>query len=181
MHEKRFNREIERLRDPERIARIEVERVVELSLAGLDGIRTVLDIGTGTGLFAEYFAARGLLVTAIDANPEMLAAALDFVPAAKFQEAPAENLPFIDAVFDLAFMGLVLHETDDALAALRQAYRVTTRRLAVLEWPDEEQPFGPPRSDRLSSDQITSLALQARFKEVKPVRLQNLVLYQLEH
>jgi hypothetical protein len=40
MHERRFNREIERLRDPDRIARLEVEQVVNLALESLGGVPT---------------------------------------------------------------------------------------------------------------------------------------------
>jgi len=49
MHERRFNREIERLRDPERVARLEVEKVTRLALKDLIEIRTVLGVGTGSG------------------------------------------------------------------------------------------------------------------------------------
>jgi ubiquinone/menaquinone biosynthesis C-methylase UbiE len=158
MHERRFNREIERLRDPERIARMEIERVINLALDGLKGVQTVLDVGTGSGLFAEQFAAKGLQVTGLDANPEMLPAAQQYVPSGTFQEGIAEKLPFPDGSFDLVFMGLLLHETDDILAALREAHRVALQRVAILEWPDEEQPFGPPREHRLSYEKIALLS-----------------------
>ena len=180
MHERRFNREIERLRDPERVARLEVQRVVDLSLENLEGVRTVLDVGTGSGLFAENFSAHGLAVTGIDANPEMLPAARQDVPSGTFREGVAEKLPFEDGAFDLVFMGLLLHETDDAQAALSEARRVASKRVAILEWPDEEQSFGPPREHRLSYDEITSLAQQAGFKEVEHVRLENLMLYRID-
>ena len=35
MHERRFNRDIARLRDPDRIARLEVKRVVDLAMENL--------------------------------------------------------------------------------------------------------------------------------------------------
>ena len=177
MHERCFNREIERLRDPERIARLEVERVANLALENLKEVQTVLDVGTGSGLFAEQFAAKGFQVTGLDANPEMLPAAQQHVPGGTFQEGIAEKLPFPNGSFDLVFMGLLLHETDDALAALREAHRVAVMRLAVLEWPDEEQSFGPPREHRLSYEKITALAKQAGFKTVQEIHLQNLSLY----
>ncbi len=180
MHERRFNREIERLRDPERIARLEVERVSNLALEDLKGVRTVLDVGTGSGLFAEQFAAKGLQVTGLDANPEMLPAAQQHVPSGAFHEGVAEKLPFSDGSFDLVFMGLLLHETDDILAALREAHRVALKRLAILEWPDEEQAFGPPREHRLSYEKISSLAGEAGFKKVKQIRLENLSLYRID-
>ena len=77
----------------DRVARLEVERVVKLALENLTGVRTVLDIGTGSGLFAEAFASRGLQVFGVDANPEMLPEAQKFVPAGTFREAAAEKLP----------------------------------------------------------------------------------------
>ena len=177
MHERRFNREIERLRDPDRIARLEVDQVVNLTLEGLKEARTVLDLGTGSGLFAEKFAAYGLKVTGLDANPEMLPAARRYVPAGTFEEGIAEKLPFPEGSFDLLFMGLLLHETDDPLKALREAHRVAVQRLAILEWPDEEQSFGPPREHRLSFEKITALAKQAGFKNIELIRLKHLALY----
>lgn len=179
MHERRFNRDIERLRDPDRIARLEVDRVVGLTLEGLKEPQTLLDVGTGSGLFAEKFAAKGLKVTGLDANPEMIKIARQYVPDGIFQEGIAEQLPFPDESFDLVFMGLILHETDDTLAALREAYRVTLQQVAILEWPDEEQSFGPPREHRLSFEKISSFARQAGFSTVSSTRLENLVLYHL--
>jgi ubiquinone/menaquinone biosynthesis C-methylase UbiE len=180
MHERRFNREIERLRDPERIERLEVEKAIQISLDKLEGIQSVLDVGTGSGVFAEQFAAKGFLVTGLDANPDMVLAAQHFVPVAVFQEGIAEKMPFSEAKFDLVFMGLLLHEADDVLAVLKEAHRVAIHRLAILEWPDKEQPFGPPREHRLSSEKISTLARQAGFKTVRQVPMQHLVLYLLE-
>lgn len=180
MHEKRFAQEIERLRDPERIARLEVERVANLALGNLADPETVLDIGTGSGLFAGEFSARGLQVTGLDANPAMLLAARHYVPEGVFHEGVAEELPFPDGSFDLVFMGLVLHETDDTLEALHEAHRVTRQRLAILEWPDEEQLFGPPREDRLNREKLNGLISMVGFKQVTSSRLQNLVLYLLD-
>jgi len=177
MQAKRYNREIERLRDPERVARLEVNRVVNLSLENMENTKTVLDIGVGSGIFAEAFAVKGLQVSGVDVNPEMLSAALAFVPSGIFKQGNAEKLPFEDAAFDLTFMGLLLHETDDTLAALKEARRVTQKRLAILEWLYEEQPFGPPLEHRLSGEEITSLAQQAGFKLIEALPLQNLVLY----
>lgn len=180
MHEKRYSRTVERLRDPDRIARLEIERVINLALEDLKEAKTVLDVGTGSGLFAEHFAGRGLKVAGLDVNPEMLAAARQAVPDGTFREGVAEELPFPDAAFDLVFMGMLLHECDDGLAALKEARRVAVQRLAVLEWPDEEQPFGPPREHRLSPERIETLAQQAGFNEVRQTRLESLVVYRLE-
>jgi ubiquinone/menaquinone biosynthesis C-methylase UbiE len=180
MHEKRFNRDIERLRDPERIARLELERVVNLVLEGQEGVQTVLDVGTGTGVFAEQFAARGMQVAGLDVNPEMLLAAQHYVPNGTFREGIAENLPFENGSFDLIFMGLVLHETDDTLTALKETHRVALKRVAILEWPDEDQPIGPPRGDRLAAEKVDRLSRQAGFKKMEKYRLEALILYRLD-
>jgi 2-polyprenyl-3-methyl-5-hydroxy-6-metoxy-1,4-benzoquinol methylase len=79
MHEKRFEGNIERLRTSERVERLDVERVVDLCLEN-ETAASVLDIGTGTGLFAEASSKRGLVVSGVDANPEILVAARQFVP-----------------------------------------------------------------------------------------------------
>jgi ubiquinone/menaquinone biosynthesis C-methylase UbiE len=180
MHEKRFNREIERLRDPERLKRLEVNRVVDLAKAGLARNSSVLDIGTGSGVFAEAFAKQGVKVSGIDANPEMLPVASTYIPAGTFEEGIAEDLPYSDDSFDLVFMGLLLHETDDPQKAVNEAFRVTRRRLSILEWRKEEQPFGPPLGDRLSEQQIAAFGHEAGFKEITINKLRDLVLYCLE-
>ena len=70
-HERRFNAAPGRLRTRERIALLEVDRVVSLVMENLEAA-SVLDIGTGTGIFAQAFDAGGLAVTGIDANPAYL-------------------------------------------------------------------------------------------------------------
>ncbi|MBI3737576.1 MAG: class I SAM-dependent methyltransferase [Chloroflexi bacterium] len=179
MHQRRFHDDIARLRSPERLARLEVSRVVELITQG-GNIRRVLDIGTGSGVFAEAFAHAGFEVEGLDANPEMLAAARDLVPGVLFQEGTAESPPYPDTAFDLVFMGLLFHETDDRLKALREAARMTRQRIAILEWPYENQDFGPGLDERLTEKDIKELAVQAGLTSSLIFHLQTLVLYFLE-
>jgi SAM-dependent methyltransferase len=179
MNERRFDGEIARLRSPERLARLEVDRVVELCLEGL-GVRQVIDIGTGSGVFAEAFAARDLQVTGIDVSPEMVSAAQGFVPGGNFDLAPAEDIPFPNDTFDLAFLGLVLHETDDATQALQEAKRVSRKRVAVLEWPYEDGPVGPPLEHRIPAETMQANFRKAGFSRIHAQRLEHLALYRLE-
>ena len=108
MHERRFNSEIDKLRSPERIARLEPEKVIKLALEDLNGIKTILDVGTGSGIFAEQFGKPGYKVNGLDANPDMLPIASKYVPEGIFNKGIAEKLPFQDGQFDLVFMGLLL-------------------------------------------------------------------------
>ncbi len=179
MNEKRFHGDIERLRNPERVGRLEVDRVVDLCIDDA-AISSVLDVGTGSGLFAEAFSMRGLQVAGVDVSPEMLEAARDFVPAGNFREGTAEALPFGDQSFDLVFLGLVFHETDDPLKALQEALRSTRQRVAILEWPYRDQPFGPPLHDRLHPDILDDLFKRAGCSTWRTIELSNTVLYRLE-
>lgn len=177
MHERRFHGDIARLRNPDRIARLEVARVVDLACAGVKEIHSVLDIGTGTGLFAEEFAARGVTLTGVDANPEMIAAARQFVPAGDFKLGIAEQLPISGATFDVVFMGLVLHEADEPLKALQEAFRVCAQRLAVLEWPYRAQDFGPGLEERIPPAQMETWSQTLGFKQLRWTELKEVTLY----
>ena len=178
MHERRFRGEPDRLRSAERVAMLEVERVVALSLEDLV-VKSVLDVGTGTGVFAEAFSKLVPDVTGIDTNIDLLAVARSYVPGAQFREAPAEAIPFEDGAFDLAFLGHVLHETDDALKALREARRVARSRVVVLEWPYRKEQQGPPLEHRLRPEAIEDFAGQAGFRKVESLKMNHMALYRL--
>ena len=175
-HERRFKGGIDQLRSPRRMALLQVSRVIDLCAAGMT-VKSVLDVGTGSGVFAEAFAARGMQVTGIDANAEMLQAARRFVAAGQFRQAPAEAIPFPNASFDLVFLGHVLHETDDAVKALKEARRVARARVAVLEWPYLDEEGGPPLAHRLKPEQVAALAQQAGWQEIETLSLTHMVLY----
>lgn len=178
MHEKRFSGDISRLRNPERIARLDVEWVTNLCLQGAR-FKRVLDTGTGTGLFAEAFARRGLSVTGIDVNPEMLDAARIFLPEGNFCRAYAEDLPFAGATFDLVFMGLLLHESDEQVRVLREAHRVATRQVCILEWAYREEDFGPPLAQRLTREIVAKMTEKAGYSSLEETALTKLVFYRL--
>ena len=178
MYEKRFEGDITRLRNPERIARLDVEWVVSLCLE-TSSIKTMLDVGTGTGVFAEAFAERGLSILGVDVNPEMLPAARMHVPAGKFCMAAAERLPFADASLDLVFMGLLLHESDEQVQVLREAQRVTHIRVGILEWAYREEDFGAPLEQRLSPGSLRKMSKQAGFSEIEEIPLTKLIFYRL--
>ena len=177
MHEKRFNAEIGRLRSAERLERLEIDRVIGLSLEGLP-VTSVLDVGTGSGVFAEAFSKKELSVTGIDANPDMIKVAKELVPGLAFQQATVEMMPFADASFDLVFLGLVLHEADDLERALRECKRCARYSVNALEWGYKQEEAGPPIEHRLKSDDVVAMATKVGFKKVTMVKLKTLLLYQ---
>jgi ubiquinone/menaquinone biosynthesis C-methylase UbiE len=155
MHEKRFAGEIERLRSAERVERLEVERVTALCLEGLK-------------------------VSGVDANPEMLAAARQFVPTGDFREGTAEALPYPDGSFDLVFLGLVLHESDEPLKSLQEARRVARQRVCILEWPYREGLFGPPLAHRLKPEDLIDWFQKAGYRKWTVTGLIDTALYCLK-
>jgi ubiquinone/menaquinone biosynthesis C-methylase UbiE len=74
----------------------------------------VLDVGCGTGDQAIYFAKKGAVVTGIDINQEMISCASKKKGGFNihFQGGDATNLPFLEPVFDVAVISLVLHEIE---------------------------------------------------------------------
>jgi ubiquinone/menaquinone biosynthesis C-methylase UbiE len=175
-HGKRFHGGADRLRAPGRVQLLETQVVVRLCLEGLD-VRSVLDVGTGTGIFAEAFLARGLRVAGIDPDPDLLLRARELLPGVEFSEGIAERLAFADGAFDLVFLGHVLHETDNPLAALREAGRVASLRVAVLEWPYVSEEIGPPLHHRLTHERIESLAREAGLQAIERTQLTHMQLY----
>ena len=176
MNNRVYNNGIDRLRSPERIERLEVERVVTLCLDHNE-INSVLDVGTGSGLFAEGFFKRNKKVAGVDLNLEMLATAKNYLPGAELEEAVAENLPFDDNSFDLVFMGVLLHEVNDFTKALQEAKRVAVKKVSVLEWKYAVEDFGPPIEHRLSEDYLKQLSEKVGFAKMETAPLKNLVLY----
>jgi ubiquinone/menaquinone biosynthesis C-methylase UbiE len=175
INERVYNQKIYKLRTPERIKLLEINKVVELSLANTKA-ENVLDIGTGSGIFAEAFTSKKLKVNGIDISQEMIEAVREFVPAGEFLTAPAESIPYPDKSFDLVFLGHVLHETDNPLKALREAKRVAKNRISILEWPYIDEEAGPPIQHRISLETISELAYKAGLKNIETFQLKHMVL-----
>lgn len=177
-HERRFHGSADRLRSAERIALLEVAKVVTLSIEGLATPR-ILDVGTGTGVFAEEFVKRGCSVTGLDTNSDLLEEAGRIVPGAEFKQGAAEAIPYGDGAFEVAFLGHVLHEADDPIGALIEARRVATDRVVVMEWPYMKEEQGPPIEHRLTQEAVEEMAKLAGLDHVEAIKLAHMVLYRM--
>jgi ubiquinone/menaquinone biosynthesis C-methylase UbiE len=122
-------------------------------LAGATG--DVLEIGGGTGANLEYYGDGVRTLTLVEPEKPMLKRLERHIgqraPEAKALRAPAEDLPFNDASFDVAVSTLVLCTVDDVPRALRELRRVLRPRgrLLFIEHVRSDDPALARRQDRM--------------------------------
>jgi len=97
-------------------------------LLPLDEIRTVLDVGAGSG-FSAVHAPGHLAFTCADRSRHMLTRN----PVARRLQADITQLPFDDRSFDLVLCWEVLHHVPDPAVALSEMGRVARRWLLIFE------------------------------------------------
>ena len=136
-----------------------------------EGLKSVLEIGSGPGRDGEAFVAAGLTYTGVDLAPESVnacrALGLDAHVASVLQ------LPFEDAAFDAGWtMSTLLHvANEDLSAALAEIVRVLRpgSPLAIGLWGDtaeretswdDDRDFGPPRFFSIRTDDALREELQ---------------------
>jgi len=85
----------------------------------LQGVRDILDVGTGTGLVLRSLPAGPWRLVGVDLSRGMLDVARAALPNAQLDVADATHLDFPDASFDLVTCATVLHFLPDAVAAMR--------------------------------------------------------------
>jgi ubiquinone/menaquinone biosynthesis C-methylase UbiE len=100
---------------------------------GLPNGRSLLDIGAGTGNFAQPLAEAGFRVTLVDYSREMIRRANAKLPQAPVAVGDAQRLPFRDATFDCALSANVLGHLPNWRRALAEARRVIRDGPLVLK------------------------------------------------
>jgi ubiquinone/menaquinone biosynthesis C-methylase UbiE len=105
---------------------LEEQLIVEL-VGPPAGLR-ILDAGCGDAALAVALAQRGALVTGVDADPRILAAARARAEASgvapELMQGDVRALPFADASFDIVLAVTVLCFVDNAGLAVREMARV---------------------------------------------------------
>ena len=105
-----------------------LEQQLLIELLGPVADRKLLDVGCSDGALASELARRGAIVTGLDADPAMIAAAKRRTEIEATQlhlvEGHAERLPFDDVVFDFVVAVTVLCFVRDAERAVMQMARV---------------------------------------------------------
>jgi ubiquinone/menaquinone biosynthesis C-methylase UbiE len=101
-------------------------RVIE-SRVGAGAIRTILDLGCGTGRFSEGLASRfGARVVGVDPSEKMLDQARRKRQGngVQYVRGTAEGIPLADAVIDMIFMSMSFHHFRDPERAAWECRRV---------------------------------------------------------
>ncbi|MFX1521134.1 MAG: class I SAM-dependent methyltransferase [Promethearchaeota archaeon] len=95
----------------------------------------VLDICTGTGEAAAWFAREGAKVIGIDLSPDMLTIARSKYPSITFKLMDASELNFSDKFFDVVNVQSGLHDMPVPVIkkTLREMRRVSRRTVIITE------------------------------------------------
>jgi SAM-dependent methyltransferase len=111
----------------------EAATLLQKSLEGCD----LLNVCCGAGLEAEQGAGFGWKITGVDISLEMLRGAAERAKRYRFPLdlvcGDAENLPFADGSFDLAFTRDGLHHLPDPELGIREMARVSRRGILLFE------------------------------------------------
>ena len=115
----------------------------------------VLDIGCGAGvdtLIAAIMVGSKGRAAGIDSTPQMLAAARKNLSKTSlnnvtFQEASAENVPFLDASFDVVISNGAFNLVPDKLKTLKEVFRVL-KPLGRFMIADQVLTVEPPEDTR---------------------------------
>jgi SAM-dependent methyltransferase len=96
----------------------------------------VLDVGCGSGLFAQLIAARGCEVVGVDASEPLLAIARRRSAGVRFHHGDLETLPFADEHVDIVTGMNSFQYAADPRRALAEARRVTKRggHVIIATW-----------------------------------------------
>ena len=98
-----------------------------LSLIEKDGVKSILDLGCGTGEITKFLYDEGYQVTGLDSSEAMLEMARRNYPGVNFIEADATNFELVTPV-DVVFSNAVLHwiDKDKQLDMMKCVYRALT-------------------------------------------------------
>ena len=165
----------QKLEDPQRLAEVPPSTIVEL--LALSGDETVVDFGTGTGVYAVPLADAvpdGRII-ALDESPDLLdrlVQKLDAEPAlaARIEPVLADDghFPLADAVADRLLAVNVAHHVHDEPQALAEMVRILRPqgRAVIVDFGHIDRPVGPPKDHVLTHDALRELIAGMGLREV---------------
>jgi ubiquinone/menaquinone biosynthesis C-methylase UbiE len=124
----------------------------------------VIDIGCGSGNHLQIAGRHGMDLSGIDASPYMLTQARNTLGnRCDLKQADAEDLPYVDNEFDLAFLINTLEFMEDPLPVILEAGRVAKRGVLIV--------FFNSLSLYIRWQKMRSLFRKMLFSRIKPYSL----------
>jgi ubiquinone/menaquinone biosynthesis C-methylase UbiE len=167
-------RKLEKLNDPARFESLPPDALFS-ALELPEGPSVVVEIGAGTGLFAEAFTERApeavVYVTDIAEEAlEWIRAHRSGVAEGRIVPVMAEEtcVPLQDGLADAVYMINIHHEFIDPAASYADAFRILKAggRLLVVDWAARETPKGPPLASRVSAERLVEVVGGAGFIDI---------------
>jgi len=165
---------IERLNDPKRLEILDLQKVI--SHFNLQGDITLVDIGTGTGIFAEAFLR--LLPDARCYALDIRQEAIDWIKENRETYKKGSLIPQIiqesktqlwNNATDFLFMITLHHELEEPVKLLKECRRIlkSQGKLLIADWrKDDTEQGGPPKEHRIDSSVAISHLETAGFKDI---------------
>jgi len=155
---------------------------VDWALARAGGVVDVVDVGAGTGKFTASLVARGLAVTAVEPDPEMLSRLAVNYPSVVSLAGTAESMPLDDASADLVTFAQSWHWVDVPAASAEVARVLRPGGALALVWnirdPEVEwveslgEVMGSSRAERYDSHE-PEVAAPLRIEDYAEFRWEN--------
>ncbi|MHB1440163.1 MAG: class I SAM-dependent methyltransferase [Cuniculiplasma sp.] len=107
------------------------EKELNSLIKAMEGCKSILEIGAGTGRIMKPLLDHGFDITGVDISRKMLEKAKE-KGLGHLVIGNADNLPFLDRSFDATLLIHVFHLIEDKRAVMMEAKRVTNRFILAL-------------------------------------------------
>ncbi|MFC1696826.1 class I SAM-dependent methyltransferase [Nanoarchaeota archaeon] len=99
---------------------------IPATLSFIDKVKgkKIIDLGCGSGIYADLLIKKGAKVFGIDISKKLIEIAKQEVPKGKFKVANFEKLPYKKHTFDIAISALALHYVKDWNKVFKEVNRV---------------------------------------------------------
>lgn len=163
---------IQKLENPARVK--ELDPFNTLKTMGFKEDMILCDIGAGTGLFS--FAAAQISKNDIyaleisDTMIHLLKNRKDEINAYNLNilKVESSNLPLENNICDMVILVTVLHEIEDKFHILDEINRILKKdgQLLIIEFHQDETPFGPPLHRRISIQQVVEICNSKNLRNI---------------